>query len=144
MRSTLSAIHRGESHIDFIEKARTVMMVSGAIVVIAIVALLARGLNLGIEFEGGVVWDVPAGDASEEDIRDTLTDFGLDGRIQKVTGGTDTFRIRAESADIAQQADVTAALAETVGVTVNDISRSEVGPSWGQEITDKASLIIYQ
>ena len=71
-----------------------------------------------------------------------LDDFGLDGRIQKVTGGTDTFRIRAESANIAQQTEVTAALAETVGVTPNDISRSEVGPSWGQEISAVRALSV--
>jgi len=136
--SLLRTLYRGENHFDFIEGSRKVLMASAVIVLISIIALLGRGLNLGIEFEGGVVWEVPAGEASEDDIRSTLTEFGLEGRIQKVTGGTDVFRVRAESATIAQQDDLTAALAETVGVTVNDISRSEVGPSWGKEITDKA------
>ncbi|MDG2261456.1 MAG: protein translocase subunit SecF, partial [Actinomycetota bacterium] len=136
--SLFRVLYRGENHFDFIEGSRKVLMASATIVLISIVALLGRGLNLGIEFEGGVVWEVPSGEATEDDIRNTLTDFGLDGRIQKVTGGTDVFRVRAESATIAQQNDLTAALAETVGVTVNDISRSEVGPSWGDEITNKA------
>lgn len=136
--SLFRVLYRGENHFDFIEGSRKVLMASATIVLISIVALLGRGLNLGIEFEGGVVWEVPSGEATEDDIRNTLTDFGLDGRIHKVTGGTDVFRVRAESATIAQQNDLTAALAETVGVTVNDISRSEVGPSWGDEITNKA------
>lgn len=142
MSGVLSTLYRGEGHYDFIERSRKVLMVSGAVLVISVVALLGRGLNLGIEFEGGVVWEVPTGEASEDDIRDTLDEFGLDARVQKVSGGSDTFRIRAESATIAEQEDVTAALAATVGVTVNDISRSEVGPSWGEEITDKAQTAL--
>ena len=40
------------------------------------------------------MWEIPAGQLSEDNIRSTLTDFGLDGRVQKVTGATDVFRVR--------------------------------------------------
>ena len=136
--SLLRTLYRNENHFDFIGTSRRVLTVSGALVLLSLGALLIRGVNLGIEFEGGTVWEIPAGQLSEDNIRSTLTDFGLDGRVQKVTGATDVFRVRAEAADPGQQVDVTNALADQAGVGINEISRSEVGPSWGREITNKA------
>jgi len=131
-------LYHGRNHIDFLEKSRKVLMVSAALVAISLLALLIRGVNLGIEFQGGTVWEIPSGQLTEEDVRATLDEFGLEARVQEVTGATDVFRVRAESADPGQQLDITTAFANDAGVTVNDISRSEVGPSWGREITDKA------
>ncbi len=132
------ALYRGENHFDVIGKSRKIIMVSVVIVIISLVTLAGRGLNLGIEFDGGIVWEVPTGQASEDDIRGVLAEFGLDGRVQKVTGGTDVFRVRSETSTVDLQDDVTVALAGVAGVDINDISRSEVGPSWGKEITNKA------
>ena len=40
--------------------------ISGVVIVIGLDLPRQRGLNLGIDFEGGVVWEVPAGDVSVE------------------------------------------------------------------------------
>jgi len=139
----LKTLYHGRNHIDFLEKSRKVLMVSAALVVVSLLALLVRELNLGIEFQGGTVWEIPSGQLTEEDVRATLEEFGLEARIQEVTGVTDVFRVRAEEAAPGQQLDVTTVFAAQAGVTVNDISRSEVGPSWGREITDKARTALF-
>lgn len=137
--NTLRQIQRGEGNVDFVARARKVILVSAAIIVLGLVALIARGLNLGIEFEGGVVWEIPATEGlTEDDVADKLSEFGQDGRIQRVTGGTDIFRVRAEATDFDQQQVLTEELAALAGVEVNDLSVTEVGPSWGDRVTSEA------
>ena len=48
---------------------------------ISVVSLVRqRGLELGIDFEGGVAWDVPAGELTVDDARSVLDDNGIDER----------------------------------------------------------------
>ena len=137
--NTLRQLYHGQGGVDFVGTARRVVMVSGAIIVIGVLALLVRGLNLGIEFEGGVVWEVPATESlTEDDIESTLAEFGQDARIQRVTGGTDIFRVRAEATDFEVQQQLTDELAAVAGVTANELSVTEVGPSWGDRVTSEA------
>jgi preprotein translocase subunit SecF len=137
-------LYRGGTSFDILRYSTRILLVSAVVVVVCIASLLWRGLNLGIEFEGGVVWEVPSNEASEEDMREVLADFDVpEARVQSVGG--EIFRIRAEAGDPGQQAEVTAALAERVGAQVGDVSVSEVGPSWGDEITSAAqrALIVF-
>ena len=62
--------------------------ISGVVIVAGLVALGLNGLNLGIDFKGGNVWQTPAGHASVADVRSAMEDVGLkDVRVQKLTGG---------------------------------------------------------
>jgi preprotein translocase subunit SecF len=105
--------------------------------VISIGSLFTRGLNLGIEFEGGTSWEVTAPDVSVSDARDALS--GTDAasaKIQNVAG--DTLRIRSGIETEQEIESVSAILADLAGQTVSDVSVTTVGPSWGDEITAKA------
>ena len=137
-------MYRNATEVPFPEYWKRVLMVSAALVLFSVLALLVRGVNLGLEFEGGAAWELPANGVSTSDARDTLRDFGLaDARIQT---GDDVLRIRAElEAEDAKVTDVTAALAGLTGVPETDVSVSTAGPSWGDEITDKAvqALIVF-
>ena len=140
----LRKLYRGEQHYDVVRRRRLFLAIAAAVVLISVLLLFVRGLNLGIEFEGGVVWEFPANGVSADEVRSTMDDAGVpDARIQSV--GEDFFRVRAEAADIDQQQEVTAALAELGGVPTAEVSRAEVGPSWGDEITEKAirALVVF-
>ena len=63
-REGLSKLYNGNTQINFIGRWRTWFAISGVVILIGLVGLFARGLNLGIEFEGGVSWEVPAHGAS--------------------------------------------------------------------------------
>lgn len=137
--SVLKDFYRGEGRVDFVSLSRKVIIGSGLLIVIGISSLVFRGLNLGIEFEGGVVWEVPATEGlTDTQIKDVLAEFGQDGRVQKVTGSSDIFRIRAESTDFDEQQLISEALADAAGVDISELSRSEVGPSWGDRVTREA------
>jgi preprotein translocase subunit SecF len=136
--SWMGKLYRGEHHIDFPSIWKKAIIGSAVLVLISIGSLFARGLNLGIEFEGGTSWEVNAPDASVADARDALRGTSAaNAKIQVVAG--ETLRVRSGVESPAEVEPVTTALADLAGTTVGDVSVTTVGPSWGDEITDKAA-----
>lgn len=141
MRDLLRRLYSGENDVDFMAARRRVGIATVVLLLIMAISLFTRGLDLGIEFDGGVVWEVPQGEGvSIDDVRDAVADAGISGdRVQTLSSGsTDLFRVRAGVDELAQSGEVTATLAELNGVAIDDVSRQEVGPSWGDEITRAA------
>ena len=133
----VGSLYRGEQQIDFPRLWRRALIGSLAAVMISVASFGIRGVDLGIEFEGGTAWEVPAPGVSVAEARDALRGTGAaDGKIQTV--GADTIRVRADIEGPEAVDGVRNALADLVGVTGNDVSVTTVGPSWGAEITGKA------
>ncbi|MGH9193082.1 MAG: protein translocase subunit SecF [Acidimicrobiales bacterium] len=146
-RSIWTRLYHGETNVDFVGRRKLWFTLSLVAVLIGITSLLTRGLNLGIDFEGGTVWQVPAGDASVADARDAVDQFGLgDATIQELESD-EGVELRVESEDVSPDTsnEVTAALADLTGSSVDDVSLTEVGPSWGEEISEKAlrALVVF-
>lgn len=135
--NTLRTLYRGEHSFDFPAMWKKGLAISIALVVLSVGALAVRGLNLGIEFEGGTSWEVEAPGESVADARDALSGTDAEsGKIQTV--GTDSIRVRADVDGAEDILAITAVLAEFAGVEANDVSVTTVGPSWGDQITNKA------
>jgi len=137
--SVLRRIYRGETEFDFIGHKWWGYGLSAVLILIGVLSLSTRALDLGIEFEGGISWDVPAEDVSVEDTRDVVERFGLGSAKIQILGG-DTIRVQAseEAVERVDREEVASALAELAGTDVDEVSINEVGPSWGEEITEKA------
>ena len=138
--------YRNQVNIDFARLWRRSLLVSLVLVLISAGSFLLRGFNLGIEFEGGVSWELTSSETSTEAIRDALRPVGMaDARIQSLGG--DIFRIRAEVSEtnLEEIRGVSQILSELDGVNEGDISYSAVGPSWGSEITRamRTALIVF-
>ena len=146
-RPIWTRLYHGETNFDFVARRRLWFTLSLLAVLIGIGSLLTRGLNLGIDFEGGVVWEVPAGDASVADARHAVDQFGLAGAtIQELESDEGVeLRIEAEPVPADTSDQVTDALAKVTGSSPDDVSLTSVGPSWGREISDKAlrALIVF-
>ena len=83
----LHRLYHGETHFDFVGKRRIGFVISGVLILISLLSLFTRGLNLGIEFDGGVAWEVPAANTSVDETRGTLERFGVsDAKIQTLRG----------------------------------------------------------
>ena len=144
--SRLQRLWRNQTNVDFPEAWKITLKLSAALILISAIALLVRGVNLGIEFEGGTVWEASAPDVSTADVRDALRDVGqADAKIQFVGG--DVLRVRAEldATDASSVAGVSLALANLTGQSLDDVSFNSISASWGDEITDKAirALIVF-
>ena len=146
-RSLWTRLYHGETNFDFVGRRKLWFTLSLVAVLIGLGSLVTRGLNLGIDFEGGVVWEVPAGDASVADARDAIDQFGLgNATIQELESDEGVeLRIEAEPVTATTSDQVTDALAKVSGSSADDVSLTSVGPSWGREISDKAirALIVF-
>lgn len=135
--SAVGRMLRNENDFDFAALWKKTIVVSGLLTVVAVGALLFRGLNLGIEFEGGASWEVRSSEVTSDQLQSALEPFGLgDARIQQVAN--ELWRVRAEAESTAQLEEVKAALAESAGIPADDVTSSAVGASWGSEVTAQA------
>jgi preprotein translocase subunit SecF len=139
-RGLVYRLYHGETDYDFPRGWRYTRWFSLALLLISIGSLALRGLNLGIEFEGGTSWEVTAPGVSVETARDTLRPVGQDQARIQIVGG-DTLRIESSLADPARAEEVAKELGKIGTVT----AQQSVGPSWGNEITHKAlvALVVF-
>ncbi len=146
-------LYTGSVKVDFVGKRKIWYLASGAAVLISIISLLTIGLHTSIEFRGGVAYVVPANGHSEADLKQIVGDKSGAKQIvtttQKDTKGGTFIRLETESEDTNKVTDTANALATFVGAqSVNGapaVDVSEVGPSWGSDISNKAiqGLIIF-
>lgn len=140
--SGFKRLYRGENDIDFRKVWRIGIPLSIVFVILSILSLATRELNLGIDFEGGGVWEVPAQDFSVGEARDAMGSVGeSEAKIQTLTNssGDTIVRIQAGADSVNRSGEITETLADAAGIDANEISVSTVGPSWGKNITDKAT-----
>ncbi len=141
-RSIWTRLYHGETTFDFVGRLRLWVVISLVVIAVGMVSLVSRGLNLGIDFEGGVVWEVPVGDsgASVASAQDAVSAVGVEPEAVQTleSEGETRIRVESESLELDEANEVTQALAELTGADVDDISLTSVGPSWGREISEKA------
>jgi preprotein translocase subunit SecF len=93
------------------------------------------------------VWLTPAGDASVADARDTVGEVGLTGATITELEGDEgrELRVEAEHLPAAEADEVGLALADLTGSSIDDVSFTDVSPTWGDEISEKAmrALLVF-
>ncbi|MGN6523787.1 MAG: protein translocase subunit SecF [Actinomycetes bacterium] len=138
-------LYRGDISYDIVGRQRLWYIISGVLIAVSVIALLVRGLTLGIEFRGGSEFQLSAPGVSVEKARAAIADAGVPGEpIIQVVGGN-TVRIQTESLTTARSEQVKETLAKDFKVKPAAVSQRVVGPSWGQQITGKAvnGLIVF-
>ncbi len=145
-RHTLRDLIHERTNFDFVGRSWRWALLSGTVIVICLLALGIRGLNLGIDFEGGTSWqlEVEGKGPSVGDVRDALRPLGLAEAKVQVLGG-DSIRVQSEELAPETQADVTVVLAEYGGIEPDQVSVNTVGPTWGDQVSEKAlrALLIF-
>ena len=149
-RTVWGRLYQGETSIDFHGRKWWGLGVSGVLIIVTIISLIFNGLNLGIDFEGGVAWEVPSANITEDQVRTILEDNGVstdNAKIRTLTSssGTERFSVQVGDypPDVVQQ--VQTDLAAQAKVDVSEVSSTSVSSSWGRSITEKAvrALIIF-
>ena len=149
----LGRLYRGETTFDFIGRRMIGFAVSLVIVVAGAGSLLIQGLELGIDFRGGVAWEVPSnsatGELTNEDARAVLDANNIEStsaKIQFLTG-TELQIMRVQVGDQTEQTRlaVQKSFADLAKVPVEEVSVASVSSSWGRSITEKAlrALIVF-
>ncbi|GAB2748022.1 protein translocase subunit SecF [Streptomyces bullii] len=130
-------LHRGEIGYDFVKNRKIWYGISILITITAIVGLAVRGLNMGIEFQGGAVFNTPKTSVSVSQAEEYAEDAaGHDAIVQQLGNGT--LRIQVAGIDTDRADQIKQLLAEDLKVDAERINAELVGPSWGDQIANKA------
>ena len=144
-------LYDGTVSVDFVGRRMLWYSISAVILAIALFGLLGKGLNLGIEFEGGVEYRVsmPAGETTQENVEEirgavaqTADDEGIDAASSPIvnTSGDNNIRVQTEPLTNDEATTISEAIQEAAGVGTDDISQDAIGATWGQQVADRALL----
>ncbi|MHB1711425.1 MAG: protein translocase subunit SecF [Acidimicrobiales bacterium] len=148
-------LYRGGTSFDFIGNRRWWFAISSLIILAGLVSLGTRGLNLGIEFKGGSAWTVTSQSLTVAQATAAAKSAGV---AQPVVVELTNQVTHAKQVEV--QADLNAlstarhdatvnnvqdALARAAHLPVQSVSVSDVGPTWGGQVTAKAieALILF-
>ncbi len=131
---------------DFIGRRLAAFVVSTILVLASIGAFLTQGLNLGIDFRGGILIEAQTeGPANIGQLRSLLGGLGL-GEVQlQEFGAPDTILIRVQKQEGGEEAQQRAidVVKQTLGEMVVEYRRTEfVGPKVGAELIAAATWAV--
>ena len=132
---------RGDNSIDFTRWWKRGLVLSVVLIVISIASLGVRGLNLGVEFTGGVSVEGPASEVTIDSAREALDSAGIAGaRVQIITSssGEKVVRVQTSSEDPATQDLVRTTVAGLGASDPSEVSVTAVSASWGSDVTQQA------
>jgi preprotein translocase subunit SecF len=135
-----------KTSIGFMAQRRIWYVVSAVVLIAAMVSFLVRGLNLGIDFTGGVVLELEFPQAADlEKVRGTLEDAGFAHAAVQSFGTPREVMVRL----LPQEGEDTNKVAQSVMAAIQaqepnvELRRTEVvGPQVGAELANKGSLAI--
>jgi preprotein translocase subunit SecF len=146
----LGRLYRGQTAIDFYGRRSFGLIVAMLVVVATVVSLATQGLNLGLDFEGGQAWDVPASETfGVDEAEKVLADGGVSTSGSKIqrrdSDDGATIAVQVEVVPVEKAEQLTQAFAAASGVDPADVSVAFTSPSWGDDITQKAirALVIF-
>jgi preprotein translocase subunit SecF len=145
--TALSRLVTGRVDVDWVGQTRRWMLITGALLLISVAALLIRGLNFSIEFTGGssFVEEAATQPFTADDIEALLTDFGISGSIVQVVDGGAGAQISTPALTDIEGVDDLQIARAIEEITGGQVSVSTIGPRWGDAVTQQAitALIVF-
>ncbi len=142
-----------DTNYDFIGQTRRWVMISAAVIAVSLVALVAFGLNLSIDFVGGSSYDITSvtrTDFASADLVAAAEGAGatdVSAQVKLVEGVPSGAIVTMGALEVGGdvEAAVQQALIDLTGAEVSDLAVKTVGPSWGDRISRKAleALIVF-
>jgi preprotein translocase subunit SecF len=143
-------LYRGEANLNIIGRRKIWFATAAVLVLIAITSFFVRGFHLGIEFEGGSQFIVPASVGTQAEAQDAVTravaaaDVPPDTQVSNATkvgnGGDATYSIRTSALTQDQADTVKTNLVKDLNVPAEKITDNRVSAAWGTQVTRQALL----
>ncbi|WP_328530342.1 protein translocase subunit SecF [Nocardioides sp. NBC_00368] len=142
-------LYTGEKSFDFVGKRKIWYAASIVLLAVIVGGMFLRPLNLGIDFTGGTRYTVSVDGADQklaDELRGVIGDTEVDEADSATvrTAGSDSIVIETEAIPDGSEDDqaMIKAITETADVPEDDISRTGIGPSWGERVATKAGLAL--
>jgi SecD/SecF fusion protein len=130
---------------DIMRRTTTWLVLAAGIVVLAIGGIVARGLDLGVEFTGGRLLEYStASEVDVDDARAAVSDAGFPQAVVQASGSDDggqNISVRTEQLTNDEAAEIERAL----GTVAGDVTKERdelIGPSLGEELRNKALIAL--
>jgi len=147
LRDLGNDLYSGRVSFDIVGRRKIWYAVALVLVVIAIVAPVARGgFNFGIEFRGGSEFRIDGvGSTSQQVARDAVQSVEPESQPVVTSVGVDSVRVQTEQLDDVTTEEIRIALASAYGVASGAVTSSFIGANWGADVTSKAvnGLIVF-
>jgi preprotein translocase subunit SecF len=135
----------GVPNFQFMKYRRVALIGSSVANLIAILALIFRGLNFGVDFEGGLLLEVTYSNPADlSSIRKDLEDAGIqDARVQTYGSSSDVLIRLPALGDPSDTTEVEARLMGILGATHPDVQKQRlesVGGQVGTELAENGAL----
>lgn len=126
--------------VSYLKYKKIYFIFTAVLILASMYALLAFGLNPGIDFTGGSILEVSYEDPrpAVTDIRDKLAEFG---EVSVQPTDQNSFIIRMREIDEAAHRRVLTALSD--GYTMQEQRFETIGPVIGKELKEKTQLLIF-
>lgn len=135
-------------HLDFLGKRKIAYLFSGTLFLISIVSFMVKGMNLGIDFTGGSVYELHYSQSVDLDkMRGTLEQQGFaDANIQHFGSSQDVL-IRLKPVENISQKELTEkilSVSDSSQPMPGEMRRVEfVGPQVGEDLVNDGGLALF-
>lgn len=132
-------------NINWLGYRKIMFALSAVLIVVSIAGLAVRQLKFGIEFQGGTVINVvDTGDITSAQIREALTDAGIENADPQTTDtqGVKGFIVRTTETDPDVAAAHAADTAKALKLPSDAFQVTTIGPGWGKNITNRSMLAL--
>jgi len=139
-------LYTGEVSYDFIGRRRRWYLISLALILLSLGGLLFRGLDFGIEFEGGADFRAPVTVNSQtvDGMKTALEASPVRDLEPNVTTlGGNTVRVQTRTLDATTEVPVVRdVIAKQAGVPGEQVAYNLIGATWGDQITERALIAL--
>ena len=140
-------LYTGEVSYSFVPNRRRWYVISAILMIVSIAAIGIRGMQWGIEFEGGADFQVQTAVSAQTvtQFQDAVTNSGVPdlNEATVTTIGSDQVRVQTRTLDpVTEVPKVRAAIAAEAHVPSDQVAYSLIGASWGGQITDRALIAL--
>jgi len=129
-------LYTGKTSFPFVGKRRLWFIIAAALVIGAALVPLFRPIQFSIEFTGGSQFSVNGVTNLDQGLATEAVQSVVPGATTKVTTvGDDAIRVQTDQMEPAESRLVSQALADAYDVSIDEVSSSFIGPSWGADVT---------
>lgn len=146
IKSQFADLYHETTNYQFTSKKWRWLVASGILIAVSLGAFFFNGLETSIAFKGGTSFEATMAKGSPDiaEVRDLMAETGI-GEVKIQILNDDTIKVTAKRLTQADQSVVLEKLSDYASIDQVDISISDVGPSWGKQVTKKSvqALVVF-